>query len=154
MKGGRTELSIESVSSPQMQLNRTCQREVHLAVLLVSSRFRRVDFTPWQGRTGQTLEEGYAITANFANGTKKRDLEGKEKGIYFPPLVYISLAVKANIAGVQLSRKGQRISSRFADYERDQVTTWPYYKPALVFEYNLEDIYSRVPSFPVGCHPS
>lgn len=33
-------LSIESVSSPQMQLNRTCRREVHLTVLLVSSRFR------------------------------------------------------------------------------------------------------------------
>lgn len=33
-------VSIESVSSPQLQLNRTCRREVHLAVSLVSSRFR------------------------------------------------------------------------------------------------------------------
>lgn len=84
----RTELSIESVS-PQMQLNRTCQREVHLAVLLVSSRPRRLDFT-----RGGKRSEGYAITANFA---RKRDLRGKEKGIYFPLRVYISLAVKTNI---------------------------------------------------------
>lgn len=53
---------------------------------------------------------------------RKRDLGRKEgrKGREFT-FLRTFLAVKTNISGARFGRVGQRINSRFADYERDQV---------------------------------
>lgn len=60
--------------------------------------------------------------AGCTEGGRKRDLGRKErrKGREFT-FLRAFLAVKTNITGARLGRVGQRISSRFADYERDQV---------------------------------
>lgn len=50
-RGRSGAVSAESVSSPQLQLNRTCRREVHLAVSVVPSRFRRARAAHRRGRT-------------------------------------------------------------------------------------------------------
>lgn len=68
------ELSIESVSSPQMQLNRTCRREVHLAVLLVSLPPREASTSPREGKRGGAKEGGGKGVCN------NRELREPRKG--------------------------------------------------------------------------
>lgn len=116
----RRSFSIESAGSPQMQLNRTCRREVHLTVLLVSSRFRLRQAGIFTGRLPCNNREGDA-RAGRRSGLRtgrKRDLRRKGREFTF---LRAFRAVKTNIADARSSGVGQRISSQFDGYERDQV---------------------------------
>lgn len=114
----RRSFSIESASSPQMQLNRTCRREVHLTVLLVSSRFRLRQAGIFTGRLPcNNRGDARAGRSGLRTG-RKRDLRRKGREFTF---LRAFRAVKTNIADARSSGAGQRISSQFAGYERDQV---------------------------------